>query len=470
LKIFVINIAILFAFTNVSNAFEFGDSVFANKDSDNISAPEIYVSQIIIGGNNKTDEDIITREMDSKEYSKLDYKVLEEDIARIYKLGLFNRVDVIPIPTDSLHKVNLMILVEERFYILPIPQGGFRNGNFSNFWAGMNLIINNFRGRNEAVSLSFGLGYEPFVNLSYSVPWIGEKAHFFSSTSLSYSNNYNRSIQTLNDTSSSISPEDINNYTNYNFNAAYNIGKYFTNNFSIVTGLKYNIVHLSKYEEGRTVSASGQDNFLTFSLGGRFDTRNSNEYTTAGSLYTLEYIKFGFGRLFDFNKINLDARRFIPIKLGSKYSISLATRVNGVLSFGGEIPIYLNEFYGFDKIIRGYKNIVLEAENQLGFFNEIRIPIIDPFYIKGKSIPLAKGISMLKNLNYKFGLFATVFFDAGGVWNKNDNFFETRFYNGFGAGLNFLLPFGFVGRTDFAFRKDNKKFIPQVIFDLNSTF
>ena len=96
--------------------------------------------------------------------------------------------------------------------------------------------------------------------------------------------------------------------------------------------------------------------------------------------------------------------------------------------------------------------------------------MINPFYFEGKSIPVVQNISMLKKMNYKFGLFATMFFDVGGVWNKNDNFFKTQFINGFGAGLNFILPFGFIGRTDFAFRKEEKRFIPQVIFDLDAAF
>lgn len=461
-SIIIISASHLFAENNNDSLKTVSDSVK--------SIPVFYIRHIIIGGNEITDEDIILRELTIEENSKLDPKILEEDIGKIYNLGLFNKVDIIPVPTDSLFKIDLMILVEERFYIIPVPQGGFRNGNFSNFWAGLNLRVNNFRGRNETVALSFGIGYEPFVNLSYSVPWIGKKAHFFSSFSSGFSKNYNRSIEKLNDSTSGTSASLLQDFTSYNFNAAFNLGKYFTNNFSVSAGLKYNLVKLTLYQPGRTLSLTGQDNFLTFSAGGRFDTRNSLEYTMSGSLYTLEYIKFGFGQAFDFNKINIDARRFIPIKLSDKYSVTFASRFNTTIAFGGTIPIYLDEFFGFDRIIRGYKNILLEGENQAGSYNELRIPIVNPFYVKGESMPIAKGISLLQKLNYKFGLYATLFFDVGGVWNKNDNLFNTRFYNGFGAGLNFIFPFGLVGRTDFAFRKEYKKYIPQVIIDLSASF
>lgn len=468
MKIFVLNIFLIILF-NVLHAETSVDTLNNSKDSSAI-LPDIFINKIFVAGNKITDEDIITRELSIKENSKLEFAKLEDDVQRIYNLGLFNKVDVYPIPTDSSNRVNIMFLVEERFYVLPVPQGGFRNGEFSKFWAGLNVIWNNFRGRDETASLSFGIGYEPFVNIGYSVPWIGEKAHFFSSASVGYSKNFNRSLIALNDTVNNSIPSSSDNFAIYNFDASYTLGKYITKHFSLSANLKYNIINSSNYEPGRTLSPDGKDNFLTFSFRGNFDTRNSTEYTLAGSYYTIEYQKYGFGKLFDFNRINFESRKFIPIKLGEKYSITFAARTLGAISFGGSIPYYLDEYFGYNKIIRGYKKIVSEGENQLGFFNELRIPVINPFYIEGKSIPIANNISILKNLNYKFGLFATIFFDAGGVWDKNDNFFKTQFYNGFGAGLNFILPFGFVGRTDFAFRKEGKRFVPQIIFDLDAAF
>lgn len=437
---------------------------------ENDSVPEVYVTSIIIAGNEITDEDVIKREILTRENSKLDAVLLQEDAERIYKLGLFNKVQVFPVPTDSIAKVKVMFLVEERFYILPLPQGGFKNGEFSKFWAGAKITWNNFRGRNETAAISFGVFYEPFIDLSYSVPWIGKYAHFFSSASISYSKNYNRSLIALNDTVGNSIPSSSDNFAIYNFKASYSLGKFFSKDFSVSSSLKYHIMETSQYEPGRTVSPDGKDNYLTFSAFGRFDTRNSHEYTLSGSYYTLEYEKFGFGELMDFNRVTFESRKFIPIKLGEHYGITFATRTLGAISFGGTIPTYLNEFFGYNNIIRGHKKVVLEGENKLGLFNEIRIPVIDPFYFEGKKMPVINKISMLKSLSYKFGLYATLFFDVGGVWNKNDNFFKTQFENGFGAGLNFILPFGFVGRTDFAFRKEGKRFVPQVIFDLDAAF
>jgi len=432
--------------------------------------PEIRIGKILIVGNEVTQDDIITREISLRENTILDLKMLEHDVRNLNKLGLFNKIDVLPIPTDSANKVDLMFMLEEKFYILPIPQGGFRDGQFSKFWAGLNLRWFNFRGRNETLNFNFGIGYEPFVGLSYSVPWIGEDARYFSSVSLRYSKNYNRSLLALNETGSSSIPDPDSNFVNYNFSASYKFGKYFNRNFSVSSTLKYNLIESVPYQPGRTVSTDGTDSYFTFGMFSKFDTRDSYEYTLAGSYYSLEYEKIGFGKTMDFNRVNLEMKKFIPIEMDAGKFITFANRTFSTIAFGGSVPTYMREFFGYNDLIRGYKRNVLEGENKLGVFNEFRIPVINPFYIHGKELPVVRSVSALKNLNYKFGLFATIFYDIGGVWNKNSNFFKTKFYSGYGVGLNFILPFGFIGRTDFSMRQQDNTLYPSVIFDLDAAF
>lgn len=100
----------------------------------------------------------------------------------------------------------------------------------------------------------------------------------------------------------------------------------------------------------------------------------------------------------------------------------------------------------------------------------MRIPLVEPFYVPGKEMPFAKKLPVLKDFSYKFGLYLTMFFDAGGVWDKKDKFSDTKFYNGYGAGLNFILPLGFVGRADWAFRHQENYYKGQLILSLNASF
>ncbi|MBS1517694.1 MAG: hypothetical protein JSS91_06375 [Bacteroidetes bacterium] len=434
------------------------------------SLPKVRIGKILLVGNNVTEADIIMREISLKENSVLDLKKLEEDVKNLYKLGLFNKIDLIPVPTDTLNKIDMMIIVEEKFFILPIPQGGFRNGQLSKFWAGMNLMWYNFRGRNETLNLNFGVFYEPFVSLSYSVPWIGKYSHYFTSVSVGYSKNYNRSLRAINDTTSNQIPDNDKNYLNKNFDASFKFGKYFSKDLSVSTTFKYNIIKTSPYEPGRTLSPDGTDDYLSLLLSSRLDTRDSYEYTLDGSFYRLEYEKIGFGQNINFNKVRMEAKNFIPVEMKKGSYITFSNKTFAALSFGGSVPVYMREFFGYNDIIRGYRNTVLEGENKLGIFSEVRIPVIDPVFLKGSSLPIVKSISALKNLNYKFGLYATVFYDLGSVWYQKDNFFKTQFRSGYGVGLNMILPFGFVGRTDFCLRQQDNYLYPSVVFDLEASF
>jgi outer membrane protein assembly factor BamA len=448
-------------FPEVSTAAGIADSLELSKN--------IIIRKIILAGNEVTDEDVILREIRTKENHPLNADLLKKDLERLYNLSLFNKIDIFPVPTDSLNTIDLMFLFEESLYIIPLPQGGFRNGQLTQFWAGLNLIWRNFRGRNETLNASFGIGADPFVGVGYTIPWIGRDAHYFASVNVSFSKTRNQSLQTVNSSGNEIPDSDI-NYSLYNFKSSLTVGKYFTPAFSVTGSLRYTSLVTTQYEPGRTVSSDGKDQFFDLSINGRYDTRNSYDYTTDGTLLIIDYTKEGFGGLIDFNRVSIDARNFIPVKLSDSYSVSLGISATGSVSFGTPVPSYMKQFFGYDKVIRGHKKLVYEGDNRLGFFNEIRFPILKERYLKGSDIPAVNQFSMFRRMNYRFAIYATVFFDIGTTWNMKDRFFHSQYHNGFGAGLNFILPFGLIGRTDYAFRIDGKQFVPQIVFDLNAAF
>lgn len=430
---------------------------------------KLYIEQIVIVGNDVTEPEIITREMITREKSYTDVETLNEDLQRIYNLRLFNRVDIMPYPASA-EGYNLIITVEETFYILPIPIGGFKEGDWNKFWAGLNLKWRNFRGRNETLGLSFGVFYEPFINASYSIPWIGKKSHFFADYDIGYSVNNNKSILSSSEQSLGLNTDAIRTYKLYDFKTQLTFGKYLTKDLSNSMGFGYNSITTSDYQPGRTLSTDGNDKYLSYRYNINYDTRDSYEYTLAGAQIEFEYKKYGFGDIINYNSGTLDIRKFIPIKLSPTYFISLGTRINSTIFWGGNIADYHHQFFGYGKIIRGWNDYVLEGENSFSVFNELRIPVVKPFFLPGKEIPIVKKLPIVKDISYRLGLYFTLFCDVGGTWNKYDRIGDTRFINGYGAGLNFILPFGFIGRTDWAFRHQNDYFKGQLIVSLSSSF
>ena len=465
---------ILFILVTVTNIYSFELNDTLKVDSTYIKLmQEMIVERIILIGNTKTKDEVILREMMLKEGGKFNLEYLDNDVKRLYNLGLFNRVDVIPAPLSST-RINLVFEFEEGFYFLPIPQGGFKEGSLKKIWGGLNFMWKNFRGMNETVNLSFGVGYEPFISASYLNPWIFGKSHYFFKTGVRYSRNYPRSVGNSDSIGVIFDKNEVPTYTQDDFRADLKVGKYIGQNTSISADVQVNKIWTSQYEPGRTVSKDGNDFFPTMGIDFTYDTRDYKKFATYGSFYFTRLSRSGmFTGIIDVNKFQADLRRFIPIKITKDYALILAGRFNSVLSFGGgEIPVYLQESMGYDNLIRGWDNFVLQGEDKLFSSIELRIPLVKPFYVKGSDHFIISKLPIAKSFSYRYGAYATLFFDLGGVWTRKESIYDVQFKNGFGAGINFLLPFDFVARLDLGFRKIPYKtdYKGQLIIALDASF
>lgn len=467
-------IIILFITIDITHLYskELNDSLKIDSTTIKI-IQSLIVDRIILVGNDKTKDEVILRELQTKEGEKFNLEYLENDVKRLYNLGLFNRVDVLPAPISST-KINLVFEFEEVFYFLPIPQGGIKEGELKKIWGGVNFLWKNFRGMNETLGLSFGIGYEPFISASYFNPWLFGKKHYFFNTNVKYSRTYPRSYGSSDSTSVIFDKNDVPTYKMDDFQANMRIGKFLGKNTSVSSILQINLLSTSEYQPGRTISETGKDFVPSFAIDFTYDTRDYIKFPTFGSYYYLNLYRYGiFKKEIDINKFKGDFRKFIPVNLSKDYVIILASRFNSVLTFGGGfVPVYLQESMGYDNLIRGWDNYVLLGDDKLYTSFEVRIPLVKPFYVKGSDHFIIKKLPIAKSFSYRYGSYLTLFFDLGGVWNKKESIYDVQFRNGFGTGLNFLLPFDFVGRVDLAFRKipGQNNIKGQIIFALDSSF
>jgi outer membrane protein assembly factor BamA len=437
---------------------------------DKSDSVKIYVDRIIVFGNEVTKTEVIRREMETKEEAYLNIETLKEDIERLYNLGLFNKIDVMPLPIGD-NKFNLLITVEETFYILPIPVVNIKESDISKIQFGANILWRNFAGWNQTLGLSFAVGYEPYVNLFYFNPWLGKKSHFFTTLSLRYNKSVNKSIPETDTLNYIHNKDDIAEFDNKFFAAEFSIGKFISKYFSVSASVGFNSLIVSDYKLGRTISTEGKDRYITLSFNANFDRRDNIFYTTYGSYYNAKYTRFNsFNNEIGFNKFSLDLRKFVPVKLAKDYNLTFASRGLLALPFGGNVPVYMHEVLGYDNLIRGWNGKVLEGESMLSFFNEIRIPLIKPFFVGGNNHFVINKLPVFRTMTYRYGLYLSPFIDVGSVWDKNNSFSKTQFYSGYGLGLDVILPFNVVGRVDFALRNENNKYHTQFLFFLNSSF
>jgi len=430
------------------------------------------VSEITITGNKVTDDDVILREMNLKIGDTVTAEKCKEDEQRINGLGLFASVDMNPILQPG-NKIKMDVKVNEKWYIYPIPEVRMYDGDIRKVSAGLNLRWQNFRGRDENLSLSFGIGYNAFIHAAYTVPWIGENLHMFTSLSGGYSIDRNRSMLALGKANGSrIYGYRDSNFDYVNYNTKLTIGKYFAKRFSVYGEGGYTFLRVTQDSIGRTISPDGVDKYILTGFGVNYDTRNTREYSTAGYMVHFDYEHFG---LIDDNPVNfgrftLEQRGYVPFNFTNDYSVVFASRLYTTVAVGPQIPIYNHEFLGYGSdFVRGWAWYGFEGENEITSFNEVRIPLLQPQSLRGEDIPIVKSLPYLKKFNYRYGLYFTAFYDIGTVWNGNEQFRKVQFLNGTGIGLNAILPFGMIGKVEYAFRLE-RPITGQVIFGLGAKF
>ena len=441
------------------------------KNALKIDSMNLKVKQVIITGNEKTDNDIILREMTLKPQKKFTLRKYSEDLLSIYNLALFTKVDIIPIPADS-KEMFVNVDVQERWFIIPLPIAGIEDGEMKKIWAGFDIRWDNFRGRNERVNLMFRLFYNPAVSFGYHVPWIGKNLHLFGTFAGSWSRTRNQSVNALGKESGTSTPKfEDENYDNINYRAEVTIGKTFRSKVSFFADIKYNYLRVTKNAPGRTLSPDGKDQYMAVGPGFMFDSRDLKEYATKGDYLKVSYLRYGFiDKEINFGKFTLENQSYIPIPITKSYYLTAASKVYTGIAMGSVIPFYNHEYLGYSEdYVRGWKGRAYEGDNVFTIYNELRIPILKPRYIRAKDIMVVKDLPIIKNLDLRHGLYLTIIYDIGTVWFKNERIFDKRFISGAGIGINIIAPFGYVLRADWVARFD-KPVIGQIGLSLYAKF
>jgi outer membrane protein insertion porin family len=405
------------------------------------------IDTVIITGNEKTRDYVIRDEMTLKPGSVATFDQIEYDRNRIYSLGLFTRVDIDYFKLDSLRL--LYVDVRERWYIIPLPIFGFRDGDPKKPYYGAGLLYNNFRGCNQRLYGSVVFGYDPSIDFSFYDPLIDREQNLYFSLGLSSAKVRNRS-----DIEAALTgPFDE---RHYDINAS--LGKRFTLYETAGIDLGYHIVDVSVYRQGRTASSSGRDSYLYGTVNYVYDSRDLKEYATSGHFTDLSITKYGFGDAdLDFARYTADIRHYIPLP----FNFSLAMRAYGSIVSGGLIPTYARAYLGYSERVRGYFDTVSEGEDLAGATLELRYSLLKARTIIFTALPIPEEFSI-----WRFGISLALFADAGRTWFRKDVLTLGSFASGYGAGIHFLLPYSYVMRVEYAF---NEYFKGQFILDLRTS-
>src|SRR5690606_33952824 len=173
---------------------------------------KVTVNQIFVVGNEKTKRSVILREMDISEgesYSWGDFtNLINGDQIKIYNLQLFTSVNITPLFTAN-NEVELLVSVNERWYVIPSIIFNLADRNFSEWWInqgrdfsrvnyGLKLSHNNVAGRNEKLRAAGQLGFTQALDLTYIKPYIDKDQLHGLSARFSIFTNRNIAIRSVN--------------------------------------------------------------------------------------------------------------------------------------------------------------------------------------------------------------------------------------------------------------------------------
>lgn len=268
---------------------------------------QIIINEILVGGNKKTKERIITRELlikpgDTIFKEHLDFYI-EKSRENLLNTSLFNYI-TIKTTKEFPDKINMYVLVEERWYLWPYLVFEHADRNFSSFlhskdWSrinyGMMLVKNNFRGRGETLKFKVRLGYKEQFQLGYEIPYISKNRKHGISTDINW--NRQNEIPYSTDYDKLVFYKDENNFVNKVLNTRFTYTfrnkHYLTHNFS---GLySYNQVQDTIYKLNNNYFGykTNETQYLGLSYNFIIDKRNYKHYPLRGYNFELTLSQHG---------------------------------------------------------------------------------------------------------------------------------------------------------------------------------
>ncbi len=398
------------------------------------------ISQIVIMGNEVTDENVILRELLVKKGEIANDTLIAESKKRLQNLLLFNRVELTLLPQEN----NFILLIEvtERLYIYPLPIFTLHDRDWEKISYGLSLSHLNFRGQNEKLRTALWFGYRSGYAVSYSDQWAGDSLHF----------------TTYFNIGKYVLDHRILGFEERHIASSAAVGKWWNYNFKTELLLLFDHLNVDDVIADSLHSKKSSEDIWGLRLYLRYDTRDLYAYPSSGWLNFLQITKYGI--LQEFNnywKLYLDVRNYLDLGF-----FTLATRLNQNYLFG-QIPIYRSNYIGFSERIRGHFFDVYQGNHVHTGSIEIRFPILPVQYFSFDSMIIPD--AYLRNL--KFGINVGFFVDTGIIWSKSYEYSINNFHTGFGAGLHFRIPYVEVLRLDYGFNRD---FEGQIIFEIGNSF
>jgi NTE family protein len=381
------------------------------KGSDYNENKDYMLNDIMVKGNNRTDDRLILSELHVNKGEIISSTDLFNLWQSIYSTELFSQVRVVPMIVDS-NKIDVMVEVKENGTQLVLL--GARVDNERNTQVELDIIRENFlnTGTRALLGASFGARNQKFV-WSISNPKV-----------LSLPINFNFTAYYNNILYRSYSPESL---TNNNYNREQN-GEYKVENygFNVATGTNFDKAGKINFgfqlEKQRAYNLESEPNEFknvsTFFIRTLIDSKNKSNFATQGTLIDLN---FESNLLSLENDVNFSKLEFV---LDAYVSPLSDFTVNPFVMFGlGDKTTPLAEFWGLGGQDMFYGMREFERIGRQIFVSSLEFRYKLPFEIF-------------------FETYASFRYDAGGIWDVPEQIKFSNLRQGIGGSLSFDTPVG----------------------------
>ena len=427
---------------------------------------DITIGRIYITGNKKTLRSIILRELNFEEGQTLKMKdfakAVELDQQKLINTRLFVTAEIVPLFLST-NNAEVLIRVQERWYIFPVPIFKLADRNFTEWWVnqnrdfsrvnyGLQLYHLNFSGRNDRLVVRTQFGFTKQYSFQYSIPYINKaqttglsvSTSFATNKAVSYASDAHRqqfvqsenTIRRIFGTSGTLTFRPS-FYNRHSFSLGYNRASIADTVYSL---------NNDYFQE----NASLQE-YFAFAYSFIHDRRDYVAYPLTGSRLGLSMSQLGLGVFDDVNMLTtrLDYSTFT--QLGKK--LYWANAFDVYKTFTNDIPYTVREGFGYNPyFIRGYERYVVESDFLASYRTSLRFQLL-----KGvKELNKRSMIDQFRTLPYAFYL--KVFVDTGYAGNSlsanTNNFYNNKLIGSAGLGLDVVTYYDFVVRFEYSINRD----------------
>jgi outer membrane protein assembly factor BamA len=429
------------------------------------SAQFIRIDSILFKGNEKTKNQILSRELDFNAGDSLAINTLntrlEFNRRKLMNTNLFIwvKADLNQLPTGHL-KITFEFL--EQWYILGYPIFQLADRNLNDWWSrghdlnrsiyGIHFIHNNFQGRNEKLTIKAETGFTQRLDFTYSNPYLDKRKTLGLTINTSYSTSKTIAYKTRNDTLQYLTDEKI-------------LRERWTGGITLRKRFKFYDLQTLELKYSHTIVAD-----TIVKLNPNYFALNTKEQNFTQLLYTYSYdfrdlISYPLrGRKFDItlNKVGIlpaDQVDFWEIygaiayffDLGSKFF--LTTQIKGKVSNNTNIPYANIRGLGYgNEIVRGYELNVLDGKSYFLNRNTIKFQLLNKIF-KLPFLPI-------KQFNQiPIAIYPTAFYDFAYVSNnfsEKENKLINQWISGGGLGFDVVTYYNLVCKFGFPVTNGSK--------------